>query len=124
MTLCYFEPFNGKLAIVERVPECQARCGSYRLRTHGEESWAWYGTITRDVRLADVDDELAAALTRDAIIRWFMASDGYAFLQQIGDRGFCTQDIQESVNTSLDYSINAAAHSRADALEDKGGKNA
>lgn len=94
MTIPYYEPFNGKRPIVDRVPECRVEVDPRHF-------------------INSVPDYIAAALTRDAIKCWVC---GYYAGVAIGHEHAIP--LAETLLGMIDHAeVNAAAHALADTLE-------
>lgn len=111
MTIPYYEPYNGRRPIVERVPEFQPLTAGIRFHNGIFERPHGWGIAT-DWRLEPwvrVPNDHAAALTRDAIKCWA------APLFSVGFDVSCERTaLMDRVEHTL---VNAAAHALADALE-------
>jgi hypothetical protein len=112
MTIPYFEPYQGKPPIVERVPACNPRDGAGRrlvLRNDTNPLW-WEPCPAHNVHSAEVPN-IAAALTRDAIKCWCANVQEYAPTEAAAER--CTWLLPLIHHIA----VNEAAHALADALE-------
>jgi hypothetical protein len=115
----YFLPLGDRRPIVERVEQCRPRyeharfqdglveCAALRddLNFYCGELWVW-----------EVNDDIAAALTRDAIKCW--ACEGlYQSRPPRPGLGIEVHHARDMVSRRVDHAeVNEAAHALADAL--------
>lgn len=122
MTIPYFQRYNGKRPIVERVPECRPKdsCGRMLIAmpivdrtgkmTH-EMQMMWSFANGDGVSTTVNDTKIAAALTRGAIKCWALAVHGGAEIR------VSVLDEAANITWVSDHAeVNIAAHALADAL--------
>lgn len=117
MSVCYYESYNGKRPIVERVPECMPQCptcdgnsgwfgGGYDPETGDGDPGQLCGTGCQGQYPMNLGhDDTAAALTRDAIKCWAC---------QVTRAIIHTDRLLNAIDHE---NVNRLAHALADALE-------